>query len=411
MDNSFITIEQAIRDIRAGQFVIMVDDEDRENEGDLVLAAEKVTPEAVNFMAKHARGLICVPMTGERLDELGLTPMSSDNTDPYRSDFFVSVDAKNRVTTGISAFDRATTIQTLIDPSATARDITHPGHIFPLRAREGGVLVRAGHTEASVDLARLAGLCPAGVICEIMKDDGEMARLPDLIQFAIAHNLRLVTIEDLIRYRRQKEKLVRRVAEANLPTQFGDFRCVAYESTIDGRPYLALVKGEPDPGVPTLVRVHSGCLTGDALFSMRCDCGAQLRLAMERIQKEGLGVLLYIYHHEGRGIGVLNKIHAYALQDSGSDTVEANAALGFPPDIRDYGLGAQVLTDLGVAKMRLMTNNPAKYAGLEGYGLEVVERVPVEVKPNPENAGYLRTKREKLGHLLQDSARTGDHQR
>jgi len=400
MDNSSIAIEQAIKEIRAGRFVIVVDDEDRENEGDLVLAAEKVTPEAINFMTKYARGLVCVSLPGERLEELGLTPMATNNTDPYRSDFYVSVDARAGITTGISAYDRATTIRALISPETTPADLTHPGHVFPLRAKDGGVLVRAGHTEASVDLARLAGLYPAGVICEIMKDDGDMARLPDLIEFARKHRIRLVTIEELIRYRRQREKLVRRVAEANLPTLFGQFRCYAYESEIDGRPYLALVKGEINPDVPILVRVHSGCLTGDALFSLRCDCGVQLRAAMERIQQEEAGVLLYIYHHEGRGIGVLNKIHAYALQDRGIDTVEANRALGFPPDIRDYGLGAQVLADLGVAKMRLMTNNPAKYAGLEGYGLQVVDRVPLEVTPLPENADYLKTKREKMGHLL-----------
>ncbi len=400
MDNSFTSIGQAIKDIKSGKFVIVVDDEDRENEGDLVVAAEKVSPEAVNFMAKHARGLICVTLTGERLEELRLLPMASNNTDPYRSDFFVSVDARFKVTTGISAFDRAETIRTLIDPDTHPKDLTHPGHVFPLRAKDGGVLVRSGHTEASVDLARLAGLRPAGVICEIMKDDGTMAHLPDLLLFAKHHGIRLVTIEELIRYRRQNEKLIRRVAEANLPTAVGDFRCVAYESSIDGQPYVALVKGPLDPDKPTLVRVHSGCLTGDALFSLRCDCGTQLRVAMERIQQEEQGVLLYIYHHEGRGIGVLNKIHAYALQDQGSDTVEANEALGFPPDIRDYGLGAQILNDLGVTQMRLMTNNPAKYAGLEGYGLEVVERVPIEIKPNETNREYLRTKKEKLGHLL-----------
>ncbi|NCO32906.1 MAG: bifunctional 3,4-dihydroxy-2-butanone 4-phosphate synthase/GTP cyclohydrolase II [Armatimonadetes bacterium CG2_30_59_28] len=400
MDNSFIAIQQAIKDIQAGKFIIVVDDEDRENEGDLVLAAEKVTPEAINFMVKHARGLVCVPLPGGRLEELGLRPMATDNTDPYRSDFFVSVDARARVTTGISAYDRATTIRTLIDPKSTAADLTHPGHIFPLRAKEGGVLVRAGHTEAAVDLASLAELYPGGVICEIMKDDGNMAHLQDLIEFAKKHGIRLVTIEELIRYRHQKEKLVHRVADAHLPTAFGQFRCYAYESNIDEEPYIALVMGEIDPEVPILVRVHSGCLTGDALFSLRCDCGDQLRSAMECIQQEGTGVLLYIHHHEGRGIGVLNKIHAYALQDRGSDTVEANEELGFPSDIRDYGLGAQVLTDLGVAKMRLMTNNPAKYAGLEGYGLQVVDRVPMETAPSPENIGYLKTKKEKMGHLL-----------
>ncbi|MCS6859256.1 MAG: bifunctional 3,4-dihydroxy-2-butanone-4-phosphate synthase/GTP cyclohydrolase II [Abditibacteriales bacterium] len=400
-ETPFATIEEAIADFREGKFLIVTDDEDRENEGDLFIAAEKVTPEAINFMAKHARGLICVPMTAQRLNDLSLSPMTPDNTEAQGTAFHISVDARFGTTTGISAFDRARTVQVLIDPKTKPSDLRRPGHIFPLRAREGGVLVRAGHTEAAVDLARLAGLYPAAVLCEIMDDDGTMARLPRLIEFARTHGLKIITIADLIRYRRQKEKLVRRVAECQLPTMFGKFRLIGYESIVDNRAYVALVMGDIRPNEPTLVRMHSGCLTGDALFSLACDCGEQLRLALVKIASEGKGVCVYIPHHEGRGIGLLNKIKAHALQDKGKDTVEANEALGFKADLRDYGLGAQVLGDLGVSKMRLMTNNPAKRVGLEAYGLEVVERVPLISEPNEFNRRYLETKKEKMGHLLQ----------
>jgi 3,4-dihydroxy 2-butanone 4-phosphate synthase/GTP cyclohydrolase II len=397
--SGFATIEEAIEEIREGRILVVVDDEDRENEGDLVMAADKVTPEAVNFMVTHARGLMCVPMLGERLDALRLGMMVTENTAPMATAFTISVDARRGVTTGISAYDRAVTIRTLVDPQMTAADLVAPGHMFPLRAMEGGVLRRAGHTEAAVDLARLAGCYPAGVICEVLDDSGNMARLPQLMELARRHRLKVITIKDLIEYRTQKEKLVRRVASTRLPTDFGEFTAIAYEATVYSRVHFALVMGPVAGEEPVLVRMHSECLTGDVFHSLRCDCGPQLSLALSMIQKAGRGVVVYL-RQEGRGIGLHNKIRAYELQDQGKDTVEANQALGFNADLRDYGIGAQILVDLGLKNLRLITNNPAKRAGLEGYGLTVLERVPVEVPANPENRKYLSTKRDKLGHLL-----------
>jgi len=395
----FHSIPEIIEEIREGRLVIVVDDGDRENEGDLVMAAPFATPDHVNFMAKHGRGIICVPMEGRALDALGLPAMVSPSEDPMKTAWTVSVDARRGVTTGISAHDRAHTIQVLINPATTPIDLTRPGHVFPLRAKEGGVLRRAGHTEAGVDLARLAGLVPAGVICEILKDDGTMARTDDLFAFAATHHLKICTIASLIEYRRRFEKLVHRVTTTRLPTELGEFTAVLYETSIDDRQHVALVKGTVEGGEPVLVRVHSQCLTSDVFGSLRCDCGPQLRRAMEKIVEAGRGVVLYI-NQEGRGIGLTNKLKAYALQDQGLDTVEANQALGFGPDLRDYGIGAQILVDLGLKDLRLLTNNPRKIVGLEGYGLRVVERVPIEIAPRPENARYLETKRDKLGHLL-----------
>lgn len=394
----FCTVEEAISDIRAGRFIIILDDENRENEGDLMMAAENVTPEAINFMARFGRGLICMPMIAERLRELDIPLMTSQNTESMGTAFTVSVDARINTTTGISAFDRATTVHALIDPVTRRSDIVTPGHLFPLQAKEGGVLRRTGHTEACVDLARLAGLQPAGVIVEIMNDDGTMARLPQLERFAQEHGLKMLTIESLIRYRMQYEKLVCRISEVNMPTEYGHFTAIGYESVLDGQCHIALVAG--DPTCPdALVRVHSECLTGDVFSSKRCDCGEQLRRALQLISKNGNGVLLYM-RQEGRGIGLANKLRAYALQDGGSDTVEANHRLGYPADLRDYGIGAQILVDLGIKQIRLLTNNPRKVIGLEGYGLEIAERVPLEVEPNNVNRRYLETKRDKMQHLL-----------
>jgi len=399
------SIEEALEDIRQGKMVILVDDEDRENEGDLTMAAEKVTPEAINFMAKYGRGLICLSLTEERINELRLPMMVSENTSRFQTAFTVSIDARRGVTTGISAADRATTILTAVDDRTQPEDLVSPGHVFPLRARKGGVLVRAGQTEGSVDLARLAGLKPAGVICEIMNDDGTMARMPELQVFAKQHGLKIITIADLIKYRLRKERLVRRVAEAKIPTKYGGlFTAIAYENDVDPYHHLALVKGEIKPGDEVLVRVHSQCLTGDVFGSKRCDCEEQLHKAMAMVEKEGKGVIVYM-RQEGRGIGLVNKLKAYCLQDMGKDTVEANEALGFKPDMRDYGIGAQILVDLGLQKIRLMTNNPRKIKGLEGYGIEVVERVPIEIKPSQENIEYLKTKAKKMGHLLSISSK------
>jgi 3,4-dihydroxy 2-butanone 4-phosphate synthase/GTP cyclohydrolase II len=393
-------IEAALDDIRQGEMVILVDDEDRENEGDLIIAAEKVTPEAINFMAKEGRGLICLSLTEERADHLELPPMVADNSCSFGTAFTVSIEAKTGVTTGISAADRARTIQIAVADDSSAADLARPGHVFPLRAKQGGVLVRTGQTEGSVDMARLAGLKPAGVICEIMNDDGTMARMPQLREFALKHGMKIVSVADLVAYRMQKESLVRRAAETVLPTpDCGDFNLIVYENDVDQAQHLALVKGEINPDQPVLVRVHSECLTGDVFGSQRCDCGDQLQVAMRNVAAEGAGVVLYL-RQEGRGIGLVNKIKAYALQDQGQDTVEANESLGFNADLRDYGIGAQMLADLGVKKILLMTNNPKKMVGLQGYGLEVVERVSIQSEPTDNNIHYLKTKQEKLGHLL-----------
>jgi 3,4-dihydroxy 2-butanone 4-phosphate synthase/GTP cyclohydrolase II len=397
----FSMIEDAITAIDRGELVIVVDDANRENEGDLIIAAEKVTPEAMGFMVRHTSGVVCMPLEGERLDELQLPMMVADNTTAYRTAFTVSVDAKRGTTTGISAADRATTVHTLIDRASTPDDLARPGHIFPLRYRDGGVLKRAGHTEAAVDLARLAALYPAGVLAEIVNDDGTMARLPQLERFAAEHDLRMISIADLIRYRRHREKLVRRISEARIPTKYGEFTAYVFESLLDGTEHMAFVRGEVAGQSDVLVRVHSECLTGDVFGSMRCDCGLQLDLALERVATEDQGVVVYLRGHEGRGIGLGHKLRAYTLQDQGRDTVQANVELGFPIDSREYGIGSQILVDLGITTMRVMTNNPAKYGGLEGYGLEIVERVPLRAHPTDENIAYLRAKQEKMGHLLE----------
>jgi 3,4-dihydroxy 2-butanone 4-phosphate synthase / GTP cyclohydrolase II len=397
----FAAIEDAIAAIARGEIVVVVDDEDRENEGDLIMAAEHATPEKIAFFVKHTSGVICMPLTGERCDALDLPLMVSHNTESHRTAFTVSVDHRDGTSTGISAADRARTIQALIDPATRPADLARPGHIFPLRYRPGGVLKRAGHTEAAVDLARLAGLTPAGVLCEIVNDDGTMARLPELERFCEAHDLLMISIADLIRYRRQSEKLVTRVSEARIPTDWGDFTCYAYQSVLDGETHLALVKGAVQGQHDVLVRVHSECLTGDVFGSLRCDCGVQLQSAMQKVDDEGLGVIVYLRGHEGRGIGIAHKLLAYGLQDEGRDTVDANVDLGLPVDSREYGIGAQILVDLGITTMRLLTNNPAKRGGLEGFGLEITGRVPLETKPNPENINYLKAKRERLGHLLE----------
>ena len=395
----FATVPEAIEDIKAGKFIIIVDDENRENEGDLAIAAEMVTPEAVNFMAKHARGLICLPIFGQRLDELRVPPMVQENTAKFCTAFAVSIEAKHKTSSGISAHDRAATVKVALDPKTKPDDLARPGHMFPIRAREGGVLVRAGHTEAIVDLAKFAGLYPAGVICEIMNEDGTMARLPQLEVIADKFGIKIVSIADLIAYRRRNEKLVERVAEAKMPTRYGEFVIIAYRSKVDPDEQVALIRGDISGDEPVLVRVHSECLTGDVFGSLRCDCGDQIALAMEKVAAEGRGVFLYM-RQEGRGIGFHNKMRAYALQDQGLDTVEANIALGFDADLRDYGIGAQILADLGLHKIRLLTNNPKKVIGLESYGLQIVETVNLVTLPTPYNLEYLKTKQRKLGHLL-----------
>jgi len=397
----FATPEEGIAEIAAGRMLIVVDDEGRENEGDFLMAADAVTPEAINFMATHGRGLICMPLTGERLDELRIPPMTDRNTSEQGTAFHVSIGAKGRITTGISAADRAATVQAAIDPSTGPEDISRPGHVFPLRARPGGVLERAGHTEAAVDLARLAGLYPAGVICEIMNPDGTMARRPQLEEVAREHGLKMITVEDLIRHRRRTEHLVERVASVRLPTEYGEFTAYGYRSLVDDVTHMALVVGDVDGAEDVLVRVHSECLTGDVFHSLRCDCGEQLSEALRRVQAEGLGVVLYLSGHEGRGIGLANKLIAYRLQEEGADTVEANEALGFPADLRDYGIGAQILADLGLSSVRLLTNNPKKLVGLEGYGLHITEQVPLEMACKPENRRYMKTKKDKLEHWLE----------
>ncbi len=396
---SFATIKEAVEDIRQGRMVIVVDDEDRENEGDLTVAAEAITPEIINFMATHGRGLICLPMTRERLDELEVPLMVDDNSSTFNTAFCVSIEGKKDVSTGISASDRSATVRAAIDPETGPEDLAKPGHMFPLRAEDGGVLRRAGQTEAAVDLARMAGLYPAGVICEIMNDDGTMARVPQLQKFAAEHDLKVINIADLIRYRLRTERFVNRVASPQLPTRYGDFTLYAYENEFDSKTHVALVMGEVTGDEPVLIRVHSECLTGDAFFSQRCDCGPQLETAMQRIADDGRGVIVYL-RQEGRGIGLVHKLRAYELQDKGADTVEANEALGFEADQRDYGIGAQILTDLGVSRLRIMTNNPRKFVGLSGYGLEIVERVPIEVEVTEATRRYLETKKNKLGHDL-----------
>ena len=398
----FAPIEEAVAAFAAGEIVVVVDDASRENEGDLVIAAEAATADKIAFFLNHTSGVICMPMMGDRLDELDLPPMVLDNTESNRTAFTVSVDGRHGTTTGISAADRAATIAALIDPATRPTDLARPGHVFPLRCREGGVLNRAGHTEATIDLARLAGMYPAGVLCEVVSEDkASMARLPELERLAQTHGLPLISIADLIRFRRQREKLVKRIADARMPTEWGDFTCYVYESLLDGEQHVAMVRGAVQGEDNVLVRVHSECLTVDALGSMRCDCGVQLQMAMQRIATEGMGVVVYLRGHEGRGIGMAHKLRAYTLQDQGRDTVDANLDLGFPVDTRKYGTGAQILVDLGITTMRLLTNNPAKYGGLDGYGLEIVERVPLESVPNPENIRYLRTKQQRMGHLLE----------